>query len=58
MKKHDIVVSTSKINIIPKGTIGTIVHVYGHIPGLYEVEFIINNSSLVETVSDNQIKLK
>ena len=58
MKNNDIVVSTSKINVVPKGTIGTIVHVYGHIPGLYEVEFIINNLSIVETVSDNQIKIK
>ena len=58
MKIFDIVISTSKINIVPIGTIGTIVHVYGHIPGLYEVEFRVNGSSIVETISDNQIKLK
>ena len=42
---------------MPKGSVGTVVHVYEN-KDAYEVEFIVNDSSVVETVSINQIDEK
>lgn len=66
MKKYfnelEVVISKSNIPTVPKGTIGTVVHVYRRdmkgVPDLYEVEFIVNELSVVETVLSNQIKMK
>ncbi|WP_169704792.1 DUF4926 domain-containing protein [Runella slithyformis] len=57
INEYDIVVASSKISNVPKGSIGTVVHVYEN-KDAYEVEFIVNDSSVVETVSINQIDEK
>lgn len=57
IKVASIVVASSKISKVPKGSIGTVVHVYEN-KDAYEVEFIVNDSSVVETVSINQIDEK
>jgi hypothetical protein len=49
-----IVVASCKIANIPKGSIGTVVHAYEG-KDVYEVEFIVNDSPVVETVSIDQI---
>ncbi|NLU39221.1 MAG: DUF4926 domain-containing protein [Bacteroidales bacterium] len=54
INEYAIVVASSKISKVPKGSIGTVVHVYEN-KDAYEVEFIVNDSSVVETVSINQI---
>jgi len=48
------VVANSKISKVPRGSVGTIVHVYEN-KDAYEVEFTVKDSSVVETVSSNQI---
>jgi len=57
INEYAIVVASSKISKVPKGSIGTVVHVYEN-KDAYEVEFIVNDSSVVETVSINQIDEK
>ena len=57
INEYAIVVASSKISNVPKGSIGTVVHVYEN-KDAYEVEFIVNDSSVVETVSINQIDEK
>ncbi len=57
INEHAIVVASSKISNVPKGSIGTVVHIYEN-KDVYEVEFIVNDSSVVETVSINQIDEK
>jgi len=52
-----LVVANTKISKVPKGSIGTVVHVYEN-KDAYEVEFIVNDSSIVETVFSNQIEEK
>ncbi len=55
IKEHEMVVSTAQINNVPKGSIGTVVHVYPT-NDAYEVEFIIAGESIVETALKTQIK--
>lgn len=55
ISQHALVISNTKISKVPKGTVGTVVHVYEN-GDAYEVEFIVNDSSIVETVSNNQIE--
>lgn len=57
INEYAIVVASSKISNVPKGSIGTVVHVYEN-KDAYEVEFIVNDSSVVEKVSINQIDEK
>lgn len=52
-KQHAIIKTTEKIKNIPKGSIGTIVYVYRYCQA-FEVEFIINGKSVVETLLINQ----
>lgn len=53
--KFEIVSAKEKIDTIPKGTRGTVVHVYE--PNrMYEVEFIQDNVSTCKTVSRSQIE--
>ena len=54
MKENDIVIASSNIGNIPKGTTGTVVHKYANTEA-YEVEFIIEGSSFVETILKSQI---
>ena len=51
------IIINTKISKVPKGSIGTVVHVYEN-KDAYEVEFMVNDSSIVETVSSNQIEEK
>ena len=55
--EHAMVIATSKIGEVPEGSIGSVVHVYDK-GKAYEVEFIVNGSSFVETAMGDQIKLK
>jgi len=55
--EHAIVIATGSIGNVPEGSIGTVVHIYDQGRG-YEVEFIVNDSSVIATVLSNQIKLK
>jgi len=57
INEYALVVASFKISKVPKGSIGTVVHVYEN-KDAYEVEFILNDSSVVETVSGNQIEEK
>ena len=57
LKEHEIVVATTKIATVPKGATGTVVHSYAN-GDAYEVEFIINGKSMVETALKNQIEKK
>lgn len=65
INEHDVVVAKT-IKNIPKGSVGTVIHAYhctmmnhdNHDWCVYEVEFIVNNSSVVETVLFNQIEKK
>jgi len=57
INEYAIVVANTKISKVPKGSIGTVVHVYEN-KDAYEVEFIVNDSSIVETVSSKQIEEK
>lgn len=54
-QEHDIVVAKTKIKNIPKGTAGTVIHIYDN-GNAFEVEFIVKDSSVVERVSNNQIE--
>ncbi len=56
-QEHDLVIAKKRIKNIPKNTIGTIVHTYDN-GKAFEVEFLLNDSSLVETVLNNQIEAK
>lgn len=55
--EHDMVIAESNIGTVPEGSIGSVVHIYDH-GKAYEVEFIVNGSSIVETAMRTQIKLK
>jgi hypothetical protein len=57
INEYALVVANSKISKVPKGSVGTVVHVYEN-KDAYEVEFMVNDSSIVETVSSNQIDEK
>ena len=57
IEEHDLVLATSQIENIPAGTLGTVVHIYEDAKA-YEVEFIVNDSSIVETALGNQIEKK
>jgi hypothetical protein len=57
INEYALVIANSKISKVPKGSVGTVVHVYEN-KDAYEVEFIVNDSSIVETVSSNQIDEK
>jgi hypothetical protein len=57
INEYALVIANTKISKVPKGSIGTVVHVYEN-KDAYEVEFIVNDSSIVETVSSNQIETK
>lgn len=57
INEHALVIANSKISKVPKGTIGTVVHVYEN-NNAYEVEFIVKDKSFVETVTNDQIKEK
>jgi len=57
INEYALVVANTKISKVPKGTVGTVVHIYDN-GNAYEVEFIVNNSSIIETVSSNQIEQK
>jgi hypothetical protein len=57
INQYTLVVANSKISKVPKGSVGKVVHVYEN-KDAYEVEFIVNDSSIVETVSSNQIDEK
>jgi hypothetical protein len=57
IKEYSLVVAKTKISEVPKGSIGTVVHIYDN-GNAYEVEFIVNDSSIVETVLINQIEAK
>lgn len=57
INEYALVVANTKIAEVPKGTVGTVVHVYDN-GNAYEVEFIVNDSSIVETVSNKQIEEK
>ena len=55
INEHEIVMTTDTIAAIPKGTSGTVVHIYAD-GKAYEVEFIIKGKSIVETALSTQIK--
>ncbi|MCG2461462.1 DEAD/DEAH box helicase family protein [Flavobacteriaceae bacterium F89] len=57
IEEHAMVIATCKIGDVPEGSIGSVVHVYDK-GKAYEVEFIVNGSSFVETAMGDQIKLK
>lgn len=56
MEEHDVVILKIEVEKVPKGAIGTIVH--KHSSTLYEVEFLVGDSTFVEKVYGNQMKLK
>ena len=56
-QEYDMVVAKTKIKNIPKGTSGSVVHIYNN-GNAFEVEFILKDSSIVETVLNNQIESK
>lgn len=53
--EHRIVILKEDTNGIPRGTKGTIVFEYS--TGVYEVEFIVNGKSVMETLTDEDIVL-
>lgn len=55
INEYSLVVANSQISKVPKGAVGTVVHVYEN-KDTYEVEFKVNDSSIVETVSIYQIE--
>jgi type III restriction enzyme len=55
IREHDMVISLVVLGEIPAGSNGTIVHVYPNNEA-YEVEFIISNTSVVETATKTQIR--
>lgn len=57
INEYALVLANTQISKVPKGTVGTVVHIYDN-GNAYEVEFIVNDSSIVETVSKNQIEEK
>lgn len=56
-QEYEMVVAKSNIKNIPKGTVGSIVHIYDN-GKAFEVEFRLKDSSVVETVLNNQIESK
>lgn len=50
----DTVRSVKELDKVPLGSRGTIVHM--HSEGSYEVEFFVNNTSVVSTVTNDKIK--
>lgn len=57
LDEYSIVIARENIGSIPKGSEGTVVHVYNK-GQAFEIEFIVSGSNIVETVMKNQIKLK
>ena len=55
MKEHDCVVFIKPWRDIPKGTKGTIVHVYKQTDRVVEVELKINGDTRVETVETDHL---
>lgn len=53
MKLWGIVRANAQIGQVPKGTLGVIIHIYNE--SACEVEFIVNDSSVVETVLNNLV---
>ena len=56
-QEYDIVVAKTKIKDVPKGTSGSVVHIYDN-GNAFEVEFVLKDSSIVATVLNNQIESK
>jgi hypothetical protein len=54
IREFDIVISLDALGEIPSGIKGTIVNVYPN--ETYEVEFVFNNTSFVETVTKTQLR--
>jgi hypothetical protein len=52
-----LVLTTATIGEIPVGTMGTVVHIYEK-GKAYEVEFVTDDSNIVETLLSNEIKRK
>ncbi len=57
IREHDMVASIATIENVPLGTLGSVVHVY---PGstVFEVEFIVDGKSRVETALRTQLEKK
>jgi hypothetical protein len=53
--EHQMIVLKTDINGIPQGTKGTIVFDYGR--HTFEVEFIINDKSVTETIHEDDFTL-
>ncbi|NUQ24435.1 MAG: DUF4926 domain-containing protein [Saprospiraceae bacterium] len=51
------VVARADIASVPAGTLGVVVHIYAD-GDAYEVEFIVNGTSFVETALPHQIEKK
>jgi hypothetical protein len=52
---HKLIVLEKDTNGIPKGTKGTIIFEYS--TGVYEVEFIVNDKSVTEILTDEDINI-
>ncbi|MEJ7823650.1 MAG: hypothetical protein WKF85_15100, partial [Chitinophagaceae bacterium] len=55
--EYDVVVAKAGIKSIPKGTVGSVVYIYDN-GNAFEVEFMLKDSSAVETVLNNQIEAR
>jgi len=55
INEHSIIVLNDSEEDIPEDEVGTVIHVHER---AYEVEFIIEGSSVVKTLLENQIRLK
>lgn len=55
--EHELIVTTAKLGTVPKGTVGTVVHIYPN-GDAFEVEFIVGGVNVVETVLRTQIEKK
>jgi hypothetical protein len=55
---HKIIILKTKINEIPVGTKGTIIHEYKLKKGFYEIEFIFNDKSVTEIVHENDFEIE
>lgn len=57
INEHTIVVAKTQIPNVPQGSMGTVIHVYEN-KDTYIVEFTVDDSIVIETVSANQIDEK
>lgn len=55
IREHDVIVSIVRLGEVSAGSNGTVVHVYPNNEA-YEVEFIVNNTSIVQTATRIQIR--